>query len=192
MAQLEPDGDVGRDAERLSLGRVGALDDRDDLGRDAPVKADVLLERVHHAPAQRFRLRNVLRTGPIERERGCGRPQDVSSWDVASDAGAGDPFNEDARGARRKARYLNNPSDDARPMQISRRGLLFLAVALGDEQDDLVLREGGLDRGERGRTSNEEGNDYVGENDNIPQRQDRNPVRRRDALVIPLKDLRQG
>jgi hypothetical protein len=33
-------------------------------------------------------------------------------------------------------------------MQVSRRGLLFLAVTLGDQQDDLVLGEGGLDRGE--------------------------------------------
>jgi hypothetical protein len=77
-------------------------------------------------------------------------------------------------------------------MQVSRRGLLLLAVPLSDEQDDLVLGERCLNGGKRCRTPNEQGNYYIGENDDIPQRQDRNPVRRGDALVIPLKDLRQG
>jgi len=52
LAQLEPDSYVRRDPERLPLGRVGALDDRDDLGRDAPVKADVLLERIPMTPVR--------------------------------------------------------------------------------------------------------------------------------------------
>jgi hypothetical protein len=77
-------------------------------------------------------------------------------------------------------------------MQVSGRGLLLLAVPLSDEQDDLVLGEGCLDGSKRRGAPDEERNDYIGENDNIPQRQDRNPVRRRDALVVPLKSLRQG
>jgi hypothetical protein len=156
------------------------------------METDVLLERVHHAPAERFSFCDVLRTRTLEREGCCGRSQDIAGGDVASDAGAGDSFDEDARRAGRKARYLNDAPDYPRPMQVSRRGLLLLAVALRDEQDDLVLGERCLDGGKGCRTPNEQGDDYIGENDNIPQRQDRNPVRRRDALVVPLKSLRQG
>ncbi len=156
------------------------------------METDVLLERVHHAPAQRFRLRDVFETRPFERERGRGRPQDVTGGDVAGHAGARDSFDQDAGGARRKPRYLNDSTDDAGPVQVSRGGLLLFAVALGDQQDDLVLRQRGFDGGKRRRTANEEGNDYIGENDDIPQRQDRYPVRRRDALVVPLKSLWQN
>src|SRR4029078_11765593 len=68
LTQLEPNRDVCSDSERLSLDGVGALDDRDDLPRDATVESDVLLERVHHAATQRFGLRGILGARPIERE----------------------------------------------------------------------------------------------------------------------------
>jgi hypothetical protein len=77
-------------------------------------------------------------------------------------------------------------------MEVSRRGLLLFAVALRDQQNDLVFRERGLDCGKRSWSPNEKRNDYIGENDDIPQRQNRNPVRRGDALVIPLENLGQG
>jgi hypothetical protein len=76
-------------------------------------------------------------------------------------------------------------------MQIGSGRLLLLSVALGDEQDDLVFRERGLDRRKRRGAANQKRNDYIGENDNIPKRKDRNPVRRRDAFIVALKYLRQ-
>jgi hypothetical protein len=183
---------VRSDAERLTLRRVGALDDRDDLGRNTAMEADVLLERIHHAPAQRFGLRDVRWTRPFEREGRSGRSQDVACGDVAGYASASDSFDEDARGPGGKSRHLDDASDDAGAVEISSRWLLLLAVTLCDEQDDLVLGQRCLDGSKRRGAPNEERNDYIGENDNIPQRQDRNPVRRRDALVVPLKSLRQG
>jgi hypothetical protein len=77
-------------------------------------------------------------------------------------------------------------------MEVSGCRLLLFAVALRDQQNDFVFRQRGLDGRERRRAPNQKGDDYIGENDDIPQRQDRYPVRRRDGLVIPLKDLRQG
>jgi hypothetical protein len=77
-------------------------------------------------------------------------------------------------------------------VQIGSRGLLLLAIALRDEENDLVFREGGFDGGKRCRPSDQERDYYVGENDNIPKREDRNAVRRRDGLIVPLKSLRQG
>jgi hypothetical protein len=76
-------------------------------------------------------------------------------------------------------------------MQIGSRGFLLLTVSLGNEQNDLVFGECGFDCRERGGPPNQERNDYIWENDNIPKRQDRNPVRRRDALVVSLKNLWQ-
>jgi hypothetical protein len=76
-------------------------------------------------------------------------------------------------------------------MQIGRRRLLLFSVTLGDKQDDLVFRQSGFDRRERRGTPHQQRNDYIGENDNIPKGKDRNPVRRRDALVVALKGLRQ-
>jgi hypothetical protein len=87
---------------------------------------------------------------------------------------------------------LHNASDHARAVEIGSGWLLLFTVALGDEQDDLVFRERGFDGRERSRSPNEQRDYYIGENDNIPKRKDRNAVRRRDALVIPLKDWRQG
>jgi hypothetical protein len=76
-------------------------------------------------------------------------------------------------------------------VKVSGGRLLLLSVALSDQQNDLVFREGSLDCCERRRATYEERDDYIGENDNIPKRKDRNPVRRRDALVVALKSLWQ-
>jgi hypothetical protein len=111
---------------------------------------------------------------------------------VARDAGAGDSFDEDARGAGREPGDLHDPPDDPGSVQVSGRWLLLLSIALGDEKDDLVLRHRRFDCGQRRRSPHEEGNYYIGENDDIPKRQDRDAVRRRDAFVVALKSLRQS
>ena len=180
-----------RDAERLPLHGFGALDYRDDLGGDAPVEADVLLERVHHPPAQRFSLGRTLRSRPLEWERGRGGTEHVACWYVAGDPRAGDSFDQDTRGAGGKSGDLDDPPDDAGAVQVGSGGLLLLAVALRHQENDLVLGKGRLDGGKRGRPPDEERDYYVGKNDNIPKREDRNPVRRRDGLIVPLEGLRQ-
>jgi hypothetical protein len=156
------------------------------------VKADILFERIHHAPAERFRLGDILGARTFEREGRGGGPQDISGGDVAGHPGAGDSFDENTRRACRQARNLYHASDDARPVEVGGRRLLLFAVALRDQQNNLVFCQRRLDSRERSRASDEKGDDYIGENDDIPQRQDRNPVRRGDRLVIPLKNLRQG
>jgi hypothetical protein len=190
LSELEPHGDVRRDSERLSLSGVSALDDRDDLGRNAPVETDVFLERVHYAAADGFGLW-ILRAAAIEWKWKRGRAEHISGGDVTRDAGAGDSFDEHARGASRESRDLDDASDDARSVQVSGRWFLFLSVALGDQQDDLVIRHRRFDCGQRRRSPHEERNYYIGENDNIPKRKDRDAVRRRDGLVVALKSLRQ-
>jgi hypothetical protein len=76
-------------------------------------------------------------------------------------------------------------------MEIGCRRLLLLPIPLGDKQDDLVFGERCFDCCERRWPPNEQWNDYIGENDNIPKRKDRNAVRRRDALVVALEGLGQ-
>ncbi len=49
LADLDTNGEVRRDPVRLSPDRVGALYERHDLVRDAPVERDVLLEEGEHA-----------------------------------------------------------------------------------------------------------------------------------------------
>jgi hypothetical protein len=77
-------------------------------------------------------------------------------------------------------------------VQIGGCRLLLFTVSLRNEQDDLVLGQRGFDRCERCGPPDEERDDYIGENDNIPKRKDRDPVRRRDALVVALESLRQA
>ena len=77
-------------------------------------------------------------------------------------------------------------------MEVSGGWLLLFPVTLSDEQNDLVFGERRLDRGELRRSPHEKWDYYIGENDDIPKRQDRNAVRRRDALVVSLKSLGQG
>ena len=55
-----------------------------------------------------------------------------------------------------------------------------------------LLRERGFDCGERCGPADEKRDYYIGENDNIPKRKDRNTVRRRDGLVVALKSLWQN
>src|SRR6267378_8166773 len=130
--------------------------------------------------------------GSIERKRRHRRAKDVAGRHVAGYSRAGDSFHEDPRGAGGKPRHLNDATYYPCAVQVSGGGLLLLSVPLRDEQNDLVLGESCLDCGQRRGTSHQERDDYIGKNDNIPQRKDRNPVRRRDALVVALKSLRQG
>jgi hypothetical protein len=191
LAELEPHRDVRGDSECLPLRGVGALDDRDDLCRDAPVKSDVFLERVHHPAAQCLRLRRIYGARAVEREGSSGGAEYVAGGDVACHPGAGDSFHQHSRRACRKPGHLHDAADDAGAVQVSRCGFLFLSVALGDQQNELVFRERGFDGRERSRPSNEQRDDYIGENDNIPKRKDRDPVRRRDALVVAYKSWGQ-
>jgi len=45
LPSIEPHAEVRRDPERLPRRRLGALDDRHQLGREPPVQRDVLLEQ---------------------------------------------------------------------------------------------------------------------------------------------------
>src|SRR5438105_11320253 len=149
----------------------------------------ILLEGIENAPAERFRLRRVFGAGTRKRKRRCRRAQDVGLWDVAGHARASDSLYQNAGGARRQPRYLNDASNDAGAMEICGRGLLLLTVTLRDEQNDLVFRQGCIDGSEESGPSNEEGDDYIRKNDNIPKRQDRNPVRGRNTFIVALENL---
>jgi hypothetical protein len=76
-------------------------------------------------------------------------------------------------------------------VKVSGGWFLLFPVALGDEEDNLVLRERGLDGRQGCGPADQQRDYYVGENDNIPKRKDRNAVRRRDGLVVALKGLGQ-
>jgi len=191
LSQLEPHRDVRSNSKSLPLRGLGTLDDRDDLRRNAAVEADVLLERVHHPPAQCLRLGCILSARPLEREGRRGRAQHIARRDVSGDSGAGDSLDQHPRRAGGKPGYLHYLADHAGAVQVCRRGLLLLSIALRDEEDGLVFRERCLDGGEGCRAPDQQRDYYIGENDNIPKRKDRDPVRRRDALVVPLKNRRQ-
>src|ERR1700737_1138986 len=190
LAQLESHSNVGCHAECLPLRRFSALDDRNDLRRNAAVEADVLLERVEDPSTKRLGL-GIRCPRSFERKRRDRRAQDVAGRDVAGDPRAGDSFHEDARGTGRQPRDLDDAPDYARSVQIGSGRLLLLSVTLRHEQNDLVLGESSLDGRQRCWTSHQERDHYIGKNDNIPKRKDRDPVRRRDALVVALKSLRQ-
>ena len=137
------------------------------------------------APQTRRTLRPATSTG-----RGTPR-RATRCADVAGDRGASDSLDQHSRRAGGKPGYLYDSTDDAGAVQVGRGRLLLLSVALRDQENDLVFRERGLDGGEGCRPTDQQRDYYIGENDNIPKRKDRNPVRRRDALVVPLKNWGQ-
>jgi hypothetical protein len=183
---------VGCHAECLPLGRVSALNYRDNFRRDAPVEADVLLEGVENATAECFGLRYILGSRTFEREGRSRGPQNIAGGDVTGDAGAGDSFNQNACRSGGKPRHLHHSSDNAGAMKVSGGGFLLFAVALRNQQNQLVFRQRCLDRSQGCRPSNEQRNYYIRENDDITERQDRDPVRSRDGLIVTLEDLGQG
>ena len=85
-----------------------------------------------------------------------------------------------------------NGGTSACTMEISGCRLLLLAVPLRNEQKNLILCQRGFDCRQRRGPPDEERNDYVRKNDNIPKRQNRDPVRRRDGFIVALKSLSHG
>ena len=169
LAELEPDGNVGSDAECLALSGVRALDDRDDFRRNPPVEAHVFFERVHHPPAERLGLSGIFGGRSLERERRRHSAQHGSRGYVARHSGAGDAFNQYACRAGWKSRDLHDTPDHAGAMEVGGGGFLLLAVALCYQQDDLVFRESRLDCGQGTRAPDQQRDDYRAENDNIPK-----------------------
>ena len=79
LSQLEPDRHVRRDAQRLPLFGLGALDDPTISGGMRRWRLDVLLERVHHPPAQRLGLGSSSAPGPRRRSGAATRAHERSA-----------------------------------------------------------------------------------------------------------------
>jgi hypothetical protein len=161
-----------RDPERLSGRRIGALDDRHQFGGQTPVQRDVLLEQGERPAEQDLILFGEHRRG----HRLDDRAQAVVARHVPGDAGARDPLDEHAHRASAEPRQLPDARDDSDPVEIGRRGLLGLRVALRDEQHEPILLVRGLERRQRRRPPDEERHDDVRKHHDVPQRQDREAV----------------
>jgi hypothetical protein len=98
-----------------------------------------------------------------------------SARDVTGYASAGETFDENASASIWKARDLEHASEHSGAMQIRSAGLLRLAFFLGDEQDQFVSFDSGVDGRERRLSSYEKRNDDVWKDYNIAKRQNGKP-----------------
>ena len=172
-----------RDAVRLALDRVGALDERDDLVRNAAVQRDVLLEQREHAARDDVQVRRIVRVRRVDfvGERGA---QVARRRHVARDASARDALDEDARRSVCLPRRLDDPRDDADAMQVAGRRLLDVGAALRDEEEQPVLRRGRLDGAERRLAADEQRHRDVGKDDDVAKRENGEHGEGREAAML--------
>ena len=159
-----------RDREGLLVHRLGALHERRHFAGDPAVHPDVLVEERDDAPD----LRVLVGRGRVVAEGAHldERAEVLLPRGVARDARAADALDEHLGGAIRIARDLEDAPDDPDAEEVLRPRLVHVGALLGDEEDPAVLGERRLDRRERGRPPDEQRDDHVREDDDIPERHD--------------------
>ena len=136
LPRLVSDRQMRGDAVRLAFRRIGRLNHRHDLARNAAMERDVFLEVGHRAPGNRANVGDVLwRLVARVGEHGA---HDAAGMGIARNAGPGDALDEDARGAVRLLRHLRDARHDADAVQVGRRRIFDVRVALGDEHQRAV------------------------------------------------------
>ena len=81
-------------------------------------------------------------------------------------------FDQHANRAVGQFQQLHRGGDDAEVVQRIAVGVVLIGIELGDEEQLLVLGHRRFERGDRFVAADEQGDDPVGENDDVAQRQD--------------------
>ncbi len=169
-------GEVGEARGVFEAGR-----DEHHLLRDLLAEGDRLLETFLHAPDERLELlrgrhrRRLHDARHLRAEVGL-LPQ------VRVDLDPREPLHEEPDPAVGELQHPHHRGGGAGLEEVGRPGILDGAVALGDEDEDALLRERRIDGGDRLLARDRERHDDVGEEDDVLQREDGKDVGDRDGL----------
>ena len=142
----------------------------EDFGRDLLVELDVLLELRDHRPGQRF---EVLLAARLVLDRlGVGLEERLGPGEAPDPRPPG-AFDQDLDRAVGQLQKLQHGADGADRVDVVRAGVVLAGVALRDQQYLLVVVHDVFEGADRFLAPDEERDDHVREDDDVPQRQDR-------------------
>ena len=172
---------VERDEVREPAGLLDAHGRHEHLLRDGLPQLRGLLEVRDEIAHERFRLDVDLRD--------LGDELDTHFevrvvLDELQHAHALLAFHERLRGAVRQLQLLQHGRDAPDLVQVLARGILRLCLALSDEGDHMILAHRLFERGDRTLPADEQRHDEVREQDQVPQRDQRQHVRDTGSLVL--------
>ena len=182
LALIQAHEHVSGHGERLLLARVGALHERNDLGRQPSMERDVFLEQRDDAPGHRTLVGAAY--GLVERE-GCDHgAKNLLGWRVTRHLCPRDALDEHLRGAVRKPGNLQHAPGYAHSEEIGGGRILRVSRSLCDEEDPPVPGKRSFDRGERRRPPDEQRHHHVRENDDVPKRQHGKSFLQLEAFLV--------
>ncbi len=160
---------------------VDIYDDRHHLGRHGLSKRDRLLEIVSDVSRKRFDFER-LGNGRV-RDRFDGSLKVDVTRVVPRHANAADALDEDADPVVRQFQHPHDHRRGADRVEVAVLGLFDRGVALRREQDHPVVGQRLLDGGDRPVAAHKERHDHVREDDDVPERQNREVVRDLDRAL---------
>ena len=166
--------DLQRQMRRHRVGELGVvvdLIDRDQhLRRDLLVELDVLLELADDGARQRFDLALVHRL--FFKRRGVGL-EELRIVGVARNPRARAAFDENLHGAVGQLQQLQNGADRADLVDVGGFRVVVARILLRGEQDLFIVLHDVFERAHGFIAADEERNDHMGKNDDVPQREHR-------------------
>ena len=138
--------------------------------RDFLVQLYILLELLDHRARERLQLVRIL--GRVVDRLGF-RLEIVLGLGEFDDLRAPRPLDQHLHRAVRQLEQLQHGADGAERVDVFRRGIVLARVLLCDQQDLLVVLHHVLERPHRLLAPDEERHDHVREDDDVPQRKER-------------------
>ncbi len=189
LSELELDSQMRRDAPCLTLFRLCALNESDDLRRNAPVKRDIFLEQREHAISERTGFDFRYGIDPLKWL--CHGAHEWSARHVAGNSRARKTFDEHSGAPVGKSCDLQHSAKYANAMKVGCSGFLSLTFFLRDKQNQLVRLGSGFNRRERWLSADEQGNDDVRKNDDFAKRQNRNAGKSLHGFTVACEFVSQ-
>ena len=168
---VEAQGHVGGHGIRQPRGVIDPRQGGQHLRRDLFVELDILIEEPERRTHQDIRL--PLVQGQAFAQGRHRRDEDIQGLGVALDARPTHPLHQDLDGADRQLQQLQHIGQGPDLVQIGGPGLIGFSALLRDEQDLLVAGHGAIQGPDGLVPANEERNDHVRIDDDVPQGQDR-------------------
>ena len=161
---------------------------------DTITKVDVLVKEPQDASREGLVFLRLLLLGGAflrdERLDRCG--ETCFGLQEATNPAASHALEYDACVPIRKARHLQDLRNDPDAVQVVLGWILHLHVLLRQEEDISCAFLGGLQRCERRRSTDQQGQDHVGEVDQVPKGNDGQPVWDFEGLVDPNQCRHSG
>ena len=154
---------------RQLRGILDLVDRNQHLGRNLLVELDVLLELRDHRAGQRLDFLAVLVA--LAHLAGAGDEERIDLGEFL-DLGAHAAFDQHLHGAVGQLQQLQDRADRADRIHVGRARIVLGRVALGDEENLLILLHHVFERAHGLLAAHEQGHDHVREDHDVPERKD--------------------